>query len=77
MAEFVNLYQVLKDAGAELDSHESDLYAKATPEVLAIVEASGWSYSRFISQIDGQQWLDLPFAFYPWWENRQAKAVQS
>ena len=36
-----NPYAELQAIGAELDNHESDLYAKATPEVIAIVKSTG------------------------------------
>lgn len=72
MADKTNPYAALLAAGVPLDSHESDLYAKVTPVSRPIVEASGWSRSIFTSQIDGERWYDLPFAFEPWWERRVA-----
>ena len=57
--------------GAELYSHESDLYVRETPEVLAFVVGSGCSWSRFRNAVTGEGWLDLPCAFYPWWQARQ------
>lgn len=70
---FVNLYQELNAAGVPLDSHESDLYCKATPEALAIVKASGYFHTYFKSNIDGDLWVEVPFAYYPFWEARAAK----
>jgi len=69
-AKHENVYLQLKAAGVELDAHESDLYAEATPEALAIVKASGWSWTTFQRQPDGQTWIEVPFAFYPWWQQR-------
>ena len=68
-----NPYAALKAAGVPLDSHESDLYAKVTPASTAIIKASGWSYSTFISQIDGLRWYDLPFAYLPFWERKAGR----
>ncbi len=70
----MSLYTDLKAAGVPLDSHESDLYAKATPEAKNIIE--GWhdyahSAKMFKSQIDGEWWFDIPFAFEPFWEAKQ------
>ena len=63
-------YQALRASGAPLDSHESDLYVKDTPEVRKIIAANpqSWSFSRFRHQVTKEMWLDLPFAFDPWWE---------
>lgn len=71
-------YKALKEAGCKLDSHESDLYVKATPEADTILKAHGitpgaWGCERFTSQIDKQTWYDLPFMYDPWWEKRTAK----
>jgi hypothetical protein len=67
-----NPYKNLLLMGCEIDSHESDLYVRATPQALAIVRQSGWSYKPFYSRIDGQLWLDVPFAYEPFWERRQS-----
>lgn len=70
----MSIYQALKDAGVPLDSHESDLYAKATPECLEILrihKSNGLCATPFKSEIDGSTWLDIPFAFEPWWEARK------
>ena len=66
-----NPYAELQAIDVQLDNHESDLYAIATPEALAIVKDTGWSYSTFISQIDGKLWIDIPFAYTPFWERKQ------
>lgn len=71
----MSLYTDLIAAGVPVDSHESDLYALVTPESARLVGLSGRSCSRFISQIDGRTWFDVPFAFDPWWERRQSRAT--
>jgi hypothetical protein len=65
-----NPYRMLKAAGCKMDSHESDLYVLATPESRRIVHESGWTFEAFVSQIDGKVWLDVPFAWEPFWEGR-------
>lgn len=72
-APAVNVFELLRRAGAEMDNHESDLYVRATPTVLAIVRSSGWNWSTFRSEIDGETWIEVPFAFYPWWQQREVK----
>lgn len=73
----MSLYTALRDAGVPLDSHESDLYALRTPEALAIVARYKWSCSTFTSQIDGKLWLDLPFAYEPWWDGKTTRVNPS
>lgn len=68
-----NPYAELLAMGAELDHHESDLYAKLTPEVLALVKDTRWSYEVFTSQIDRKQWIDIAFAYLPYWEAKQRR----
>jgi hypothetical protein len=69
-----SLYDDLRAAGCELDNHESDLYVKDTAEARAILARHQRSGKRFTSQIDGRLWLDVPFAFAPWWRERGAHA---
>jgi hypothetical protein len=66
----VSLYDELKELGAELDSHESDLYVKSSPEVDDFLNEWDLSMSRFRSQVDGCWWWDLPFMYEPWWQAR-------
>lgn len=73
----MHIYDELKAAGVPLDSHESDLYAKATPAAQAIIDR--WEHRAnvrpFISQIDGSRWLDLPFAYKPFWDRKARRAT--
>ena len=66
------IYEELKGAGIQLDSHESDLYALKTAESERIVKA--WDYccnvTTFKSQIDGKIWYDIPFAYKPFWDSK-------
>lgn len=66
-----SLHQQMLAAGVELDSHESDLYARVTPESTHIVEESGHSSTVFKSEVDGRMWYDLPFAYDPFWAKKQ------
>ena len=70
----MSLYTRLVQADIPLDSHESDLYAKVTPESTALIQAYEFrcNVRRFRSQIDGTDWYDIPFAYLPWWERRNA-----
>jgi hypothetical protein len=67
-----SIYEQLRDAGVPLDSHESDLYALVTPTSQKIVHAYEHfkNVRVFVSELDGQAWYDIPFAFDPWWVAR-------
>jgi hypothetical protein len=74
----MSLYEQLKSAGVPLDSHESDLYAKVTPESTAIIEA--WHLDRPSVLIgtfrsDGAMWYDIPFEYKPFWVHMEVVAL--
>jgi len=67
----MTIYESLRDAGAEIDHRESDLYVKYSREVVTLLKQySGLKNVRaFVSQIDGAIWYDVPFAYDPYWKN--------
>ena len=72
------LYQDLVAAGIPTDNHESDLYFPVTKDSCALLlrherQVKG-TVTVFTSEIDGQQWYDVPFAYDPWWEKRAAES---
>jgi hypothetical protein len=69
----MTLYQELKAAGVPLDSHESDLYFKHTREAIDILRrypVECKASKSFRSELDGDSWVEVPFAFSPFWEDR-------
>lgn len=68
----MSIYKRLLKAGIPLDNHESDLYAKVTEESERIIKTYEFkeNVTRFTSNIDGQRWFDIPFAFDPFWEKK-------
>jgi len=77
------LYEDCKAAGLEIDSHESDLYIRDSSVARRLLEihdkrgkrvyqVDGWNVSVFRSQIDNAAWLDVPFAFDPYWQKKAA-----
>tara|TARA_Y100000310_G_C20258755_1_gene612635 strand:- start:390 stop:614 length:225 start_codon:yes stop_codon:yes gene_type:complete len=71
----MHIYDEIKATGAEIDCHESDLYARATPEVMAIIDRRKKAgeivnASRFTSEIDGTGWVDIAFAYRPFWDRK-------
>jgi hypothetical protein len=69
------LYQALSEIGAEMDSHESDLYVRDSEPVRAALRLYNQvRATRFIGN-DGDVWWDVPFSFDPWWESRTAELL--
>ena len=65
------LFDTIKTEGIEYSNHESDLYLPDTPRVREILkDFPGKSETRFRNQITGTVWLEIPFAYLPWWEKR-------
>jgi hypothetical protein len=56
----------------EIGSHESDLHLKVTEVSQRLVDDYKFKtiVERFISQIDGTAWFDIPFAFDPFRETK-------
>jgi len=71
-----SVHQAMLALGVPMANHESDLYVPALPRVWAVLKAFPTQYANartFINQADphkGQTWIDIPFAFEPWWEQR-------
>lgn len=68
-----SLYGDLKAAGVPLDNHESDLYFPCTEQSRAILTRFPHSEkiaTKFKHQQTCECWLEVPFAFLPWWEQR-------
>ena len=64
------LYEDLVAAGIPTDHHESDLYVLDTPEARALLAKHSKQGSGFVSQIDRRRWLDVPFAYDPFWAKK-------
>jgi len=71
------IYNALKAAGCEIDNYESDLYVRATETARAIV--ADWvesgrvkTVSNFRCRRTGTEWIDIPFAYDPFWHDKAA-----
>lgn len=75
-----SLYAQLKAAGCAIDNHESDLYVRDSETARRIIKAVNdagregnlgqrWATSAFRGT-DGHVWIDIPFAYDPWWSKR-------
>jgi len=66
------LYETLVKMGVEMNNHETDLYLKATDRVLSLLHEYDYkeNVTYFTSNIDGELWLDVPFAYIPEWDRK-------
>lgn len=77
------LYADLTAAGIPTASHESDLYFPDTEQACAILARYPTEQSnarRFTNQAPphkGERWLDVPFAYLPWWKAHTRSGVPS
>ncbi len=72
----MSIYSDMVEAGIPTDSHESDLYVRATKEAYAILRRhKNTTHRWFINQLDGHAWIDVPFAFDPFWKRRQLRGT--
>jgi len=79
------LYDELVAAGCQVDNHESDLYVFGSKKAVDIIKAhqathDGFprSVSNFFSEKPpGGWWIEVPFAYAPWWRARAPKASES
>lgn len=69
----MSLYTDLLAAGVPIENHYSDLLAKVTPASRALIQAYEHrkNVRMFTSEIDGEPWYDIPFAFDPFWERKE------
>ena len=65
------LYEDLVALGIPLDHHESDLYVLDVPEARDVIRRHGRRFTPFQSKREGLTWLEVPFAFDPWWDARR------
>lgn len=66
-----SIYDRLKEAGLELDHHESDLYVRATPEAYKLT--AGQPNRSTFRDSKGALWIELPFAYQPFWEGKKRR----
>jgi hypothetical protein len=66
------IYEEMVAAGVETANHESDLYVPANPTTQQIADRYEFkcNVTRFINNITGTVWFDIPFAYTPWWDRR-------
>ena len=76
-ARYWSAYDQAVARGLTIDHHESDLYVRLDGPGLEFkreAEQSGWHCEAFTGT-DGFAWLEVPFAYYPWWAARATKGA--
>jgi hypothetical protein len=58
---------------SEIDHHESDLYVRDTPLARTIIRQFGMNSVDF-KGTDGQRWIDVLFAYAPFWDKKRRSA---
>ena len=69
----MTLFQTIQAAGIPFGNHASDLYFQKTPESMAILAQfpeHKVNSSLFLHQTTRETWIDVPFAFDPFWESK-------
>jgi hypothetical protein len=66
----VDLFNEIESRGIPYAKHYSDLYIPNTDETRALLKDRGMQYSYFRNQVNGEIWLDVPFAYDPYWDER-------
>lgn len=71
----MDIYEEMKAANVPMSNYRSDLYVKSTPEALAILGRYEFKGNTrfFTNTVDGQVWIDIPFAYLPYWEGKRRK----
>jgi len=67
-----SLYESLIEAGIETDHHEGDLYFADTAQaraMLAEYPTHNKNAQRFVEQITGETWVDIPFGYDPFYDD--------
>jgi hypothetical protein len=67
--ETPSVYADCVAAGLEIDSHESDLYVRDTPEAREILARHRAHFVPFVGT-DAAAWLDAPFLYLPFWADK-------
>jgi hypothetical protein len=64
------LYREVVKRKIEHSNHYSDLYLPKTSETIRLCSYFNVTPTIFTNNIDGKQWLDIPFMFEPYWNER-------
>ena len=76
----MSLYTDIVAAGVPYDHHESDLYIPMTDQTNELVayhlERGLAKPTLFRNNKDHTQWIDIPFAYDPYWKSRAKREMR-
>lgn len=64
------LYDECVARGIPIENHESDLYIPLNSETMELLKFYGCRGELFANQEDKTTWIDIPFAYLPWWRDK-------
>lgn len=69
----MSMYKELKARKQEIDHHCSDLYTPVNEVTKKLIENYEFKENvrTFINANDKKEWFDIPFAYNPYWENKE------
>jgi len=70
----MSIYTEMKEAGLEMDNHESDLYVEDSLKAREILAKYENKSSTFFN-CDGKVWIDIPFMYDPFWDAISKKNI--
>ena len=71
------LYRAVRARSIPFDHHESDLYVPDTPATRGLARVYGHRFTTFLHAVNGERWLDVPFAYDPWFQRAGGEAAKS
>lgn len=71
-----SIYDKMIENGIECSNHYSDLYVPVNPVTIEIVKQYEFKEGVrvFTSNIDGKAMFDIPFAYKPYWIEKECQA---
>lgn len=82
------LYEMLKEAGIEIENHESDMFFRETPDSTRILCAFraefgesmqgvvSLDYRSFRDVKTGERWYEVPFMYDPYWAEKRRRFMK-
>ena len=70
-----SLYGAVLAANVPHDTHESDLYLVDRPDVRRMIDSYNRCFTPFVNQVTRTGYLDVAFAYLPFWDAKRARAT--
>lgn len=70
-----SLYSKCISQGLKTDHYESDLYIEHSSKAAKLVNQYTQNSILFIDNIDNKLWIEVPFAYTPFYENKNLGTI--